>query len=129
MAYAANRQVTLWDTTAQVRSPVATVNFGDRLQILDRFGDEVEVRTAAGRVHPPVRLAAIVPALPILMAARVRRRTRRHFLNRHPHPVSRHHHPAKKALRQRSKARDRSSTLSGRQSRLRPQSSRFARFV
>jgi hypothetical protein len=48
MAYAANRQVTVWDTTAQVRSPAATVNFGDRLQVLDRFGDEVQVRTGAG---------------------------------------------------------------------------------
>ena len=48
IAYAANRQVTVWNTTAQVREPVATVNFGDRLQVLDRFGDEVEVRTVAG---------------------------------------------------------------------------------
>ena len=46
--YAANRQVIVWSTTAQVREQVATVNFGDRLQILGRFGDEVQVRTEAG---------------------------------------------------------------------------------
>jgi hypothetical protein len=48
VAYAANRQVTLWSTTAQVREPVATVSFGDRLDVLDRFQDEVEVRTPRG---------------------------------------------------------------------------------
>ena len=46
--YAANRQVIVWSTTAQVREQVATVNFGDRLQILSRFGDEVQVRTESG---------------------------------------------------------------------------------
>jgi hypothetical protein len=47
-AYAGNREVTLWSTTAQVRSPVATANFGDRLDVLSRFGDQVQVRTASG---------------------------------------------------------------------------------
>jgi hypothetical protein len=47
-AYAANSQVTLWDTTAQVREPVATVDFGDRLTVLDRFEDQARVRTAKG---------------------------------------------------------------------------------
>ena len=46
--YAANRQVIVWSTTAQVREQVATVSFGDRLQILSRSGDEVQVRTETG---------------------------------------------------------------------------------
>ena len=48
IAYAANRQVIVWNTTAQVREPASTLNFGDSLQVLDRFEDEVEVRTSAG---------------------------------------------------------------------------------
>jgi hypothetical protein len=47
-AYAGNREVTVWSTTAQVRSAVTTVNFGDRLDVVDRFGDQVQVRTASG---------------------------------------------------------------------------------
>jgi hypothetical protein len=47
-AYAGNREVTLWSTTAQVRSPVATASFGDRLDVMNRFGDQVQVRTALG---------------------------------------------------------------------------------
>jgi hypothetical protein len=48
VAYAGNRQVTLWSTTAQVREPVVTVSFGDRLNVLQRFQDQVKVRTAEG---------------------------------------------------------------------------------
>jgi hypothetical protein len=47
-AYAGERQVTLYDGTAQVRSPVTTVSFGDRLEILQRSEDHVEVRAASG---------------------------------------------------------------------------------
>jgi hypothetical protein len=46
--YAGDRQVTIWSTTAQVREPLATVTFGDRLDVLGRFGDQVQVRTPAG---------------------------------------------------------------------------------
>jgi hypothetical protein len=49
-AYAANRQVTLWSTTAQVREPIATINYGERLDVLDRFDTQVKVRTTAGVV-------------------------------------------------------------------------------
>lgn len=49
IAYAGNRQLTLWSTTAQVREPVTTVSFGDRLRILQTFDDNVEVRTDSGR--------------------------------------------------------------------------------
>jgi len=48
VAYAGDRQVTLWSTTAQVKSPVGKVNFGDRLDVLDRFEDEVNVRAPNG---------------------------------------------------------------------------------
>jgi hypothetical protein len=48
VAYAGNRQVTLWSTTAQVREPVAVASFGDRLEVVQRFQDQVEVRTGHG---------------------------------------------------------------------------------
>jgi hypothetical protein len=46
--YAANREVTLWSTTAAVRRPVATVPYGARLEVLRRFEDQVQVRAANG---------------------------------------------------------------------------------
>lgn len=49
IAYAGNRQVTLWSTSAQVREPVATATFGDRLRIIRSFEDHVEVRTDTGQ--------------------------------------------------------------------------------
>jgi hypothetical protein len=49
-AYAGSRTVTLYSTSAQVREAVATVNFGDRLDVLQRFQNQVKVRTAAGIV-------------------------------------------------------------------------------
>ena len=48
VAYAGNRQVVLYSTTAQVREPVGAVNFGERLDVLDRFEDEVNVRAPNG---------------------------------------------------------------------------------
>jgi hypothetical protein len=48
VAYAGNRQVTLWSTTAQVRVPVTIVNFGERLDVLDSFEEEVKVRASNG---------------------------------------------------------------------------------
>jgi hypothetical protein len=49
-AYAGDRGITLYDSSAQVRSPIGTVNYGEPLQIEQRFGDQVEVRTPAGLV-------------------------------------------------------------------------------
>jgi hypothetical protein len=49
-AYIGSRQATLWSTTAQVREPVLMMNFGDRVDVLGRFGDQVKVRTASGVV-------------------------------------------------------------------------------
>jgi hypothetical protein len=48
IGYAGGRQVTLWSSTAVVREPVATLNFGDQLSILNRFRNEIEVRTDKG---------------------------------------------------------------------------------
>jgi len=50
VAYAGNRQVTVWRTTAQVREAVTTVSFGERLDVLKRFQDQVNVRTTNGTV-------------------------------------------------------------------------------
>src|SRR3984957_18928548 len=48
VGYAGNRIVTLWSTSAQVREPVATVNYGEKLDVLQRFQDRVQVRTTNG---------------------------------------------------------------------------------
>ena len=48
VAYAGNREVTLWSTTAQVREPVGTVKYGERLDVLGRSGDQVRVHAAGG---------------------------------------------------------------------------------
>jgi hypothetical protein len=50
VAYAGNREVTLWSTTAQVREAVATVKYGERLDVLGRSEDQVQVRTTSGSV-------------------------------------------------------------------------------
>jgi hypothetical protein len=50
VAYAGNREVTLWSTTAQVREPVATAKYGDRLDVLARSEDQVQVETTSGSV-------------------------------------------------------------------------------
>lgn len=50
IAYAGNKQVTLWSTSAQVREPIGTLTFGDRLDVLQRFQEQVKVRTTKGQV-------------------------------------------------------------------------------
>lgn len=50
IAYSGNHLVTLYSTSAQVREPVTTVSFGERLDVLQRFQDQVKVRTADGVV-------------------------------------------------------------------------------
>ena len=49
VSYVNGRNATLWSTTAQVREATATLEFGDRLEILDREGAFAEVRTAKGQ--------------------------------------------------------------------------------
>lgn len=50
IAYSGNHLVTVYSTSAQVREPVTTVGFGERLDVLQRFQDQVKVRTADGVV-------------------------------------------------------------------------------
>lgn len=50
VAYAGEGKLTLWNGTAQVRAPVATVGYGEKVEILRRFDDQAQVRTAAGAV-------------------------------------------------------------------------------
>lgn len=48
VAYVAGHGATLWNTTAQVRQPVTTLGFGDRVMVMRHAGNQVEVRTDAG---------------------------------------------------------------------------------
>ena len=48
VAYGGNRQVTVWSTSAQVREPVTTIGFGERVDVLRRYQDQVQVQTANG---------------------------------------------------------------------------------
>ncbi|HXQ26990.1 MAG TPA: SH3 domain-containing protein [Candidatus Acidoferrales bacterium] len=48
-AYVGNHQVILWNTSAQIREPLGTVNYGDRVDVLARFQEQVQVHTADGR--------------------------------------------------------------------------------
>ncbi len=50
IAYSGNRTVTVWSTSAQVREPIATISFGERLDVLQRFQDQVKIRTPQGVV-------------------------------------------------------------------------------
>jgi hypothetical protein len=50
IGYAGNREVTLWSTSAQVREPVATVNYGEKLDVLQRSQEQLQVRTTNGTV-------------------------------------------------------------------------------
>ncbi len=49
LAYSGNRHTTLWSTSAQVRESIGTLNFGERLEVLQRFEDQVKVRTSTGQ--------------------------------------------------------------------------------
>jgi hypothetical protein len=50
LAYVGSRELTLWSTTAQVREPVAMVKYGEPLNVLGRFEDQVQVQTTSGSV-------------------------------------------------------------------------------
>jgi hypothetical protein len=50
LAYSGNRHATLWSTSAQVREPIGTLNFGEKLEVLQRFQDQVKVKTEAGQI-------------------------------------------------------------------------------
>jgi hypothetical protein len=48
--YAGERGLTLYNSSAQIRSPIGTVSYGEPLQIQQRFGDQLQVRTSSGLV-------------------------------------------------------------------------------
>lgn len=50
IAYSGSKSVTVWSTSAQVREPIATIRFGERLDVLQRFQNQVKIRTAQGVV-------------------------------------------------------------------------------
>src|SRR5262249_40139281 len=49
-AYVSEKSVTLWSSMAQVREPLATLRFGDRVDTLAKRNDFVKVKTSAGTV-------------------------------------------------------------------------------
>ena len=48
VAYVAEPSAILWNANAQVRQPVATLHYGDRVAVLQRSGERAEVRSDAG---------------------------------------------------------------------------------
>jgi hypothetical protein len=49
-AFVSERSVTLWGRVAQVREPLGMLHYGDRVAVVARRNDNVEVRTAAGLI-------------------------------------------------------------------------------
>ena len=49
-AYISERSVTLWSSAAQVREPLDTLHYGDRVDIMARRNDSAKVRTVSGQV-------------------------------------------------------------------------------
>ena len=47
-AFVSERSVTLWSSVAQVREPVGTLHYGDRVDVLAQRNDNTKVRAAAG---------------------------------------------------------------------------------
>lgn len=47
-AYAGGQNVTVWNSAAEVRSPVTTLSYGTPVQVIDRNGDLAEIRTGDG---------------------------------------------------------------------------------
>ena len=49
-AFSGDRRVILWSGTAEVRKPISTLGYGERVEILAHAADNVQVRTAQGLV-------------------------------------------------------------------------------
>jgi hypothetical protein len=49
-AYVGERTATLWSSVAQVREPLNTLHYGDRVDVVARRNDSIKVRTAAGEL-------------------------------------------------------------------------------
>ena len=48
--YISERSVTLWSSVAQVREPIDTLHYGDRVDVMSRRNDSVKVHTVSGVV-------------------------------------------------------------------------------
>src|ERR1700674_4227195 len=48
VGYVGDRSVTIWNTLAQVRQPVAEMHYGDRVEVVREEGTSAQVRTASG---------------------------------------------------------------------------------
>lgn len=49
-AYVGERTATLWSSVAQVREPLDTLHYGDRVDVVARRNDSIKVRTAGGEL-------------------------------------------------------------------------------
>lgn len=48
IGYIADRNITLWNTLAQVKQPVADLHYGERVDVIREEGTSAQVRTASG---------------------------------------------------------------------------------
>ncbi len=48
VAHSADRRVTVWSSSAQVREPLMTLGYGERVVVLSRAGDNARIRTDQG---------------------------------------------------------------------------------
>ena len=48
--FISERSVTLWSSVAQVREPLDTLHYGDRVEVISRRNDNAKIRTAGGAV-------------------------------------------------------------------------------
>jgi hypothetical protein len=49
-AYVGERSATLWNSVAQVREPLDTLHYGDRVDVVGKHNDNIKVRTAIGQI-------------------------------------------------------------------------------
>ena len=49
-AYVGEKTATLWSSVAQVREPLDTLHYGDRVDVVGRRNDSIKVRTAIGQI-------------------------------------------------------------------------------
>jgi hypothetical protein len=62
-AYVRGRNISAWNRLAQVREPVAALQFGQIVDVLERRGENVRIRTAAGDVGWVAARHLMEPAL------------------------------------------------------------------
>jgi len=88
-AYVSERSVTLWSSVAQVREPIDTLHYGDRVDIMARRNDNVKVRTVSGEIgwtdgrvlldpvlwQRSVKLLAVAKGMPVQARGRTKVQT------------------------------------------------------